>query len=256
VAERAVAVTGDRAITLNGQSQSDNGHYHLSWLSFTLTFRAAEPHKEDHFGCGTGAPHSRPCAQRRPRPRSSWRHIELKLSMRCSMRSPTPARTHAPPRRVGEPDGRLLLCIDQTNVPMSWEAPVRFRVSVVVAALLLTGCNANQEVNLSSRTAPGVAAGPTFPTTISMIPPNTGRQAASTPVTLVRVAVEAARPARWPKPSKEDRFPRAPRLDPLRSALAKLDPTTGAPRFPGTQPMAAAAAREAMRPRRQPDEPP
>ena len=39
--------------------------------------------------------------------------------------------------------------------PMSWQAPVRFRVSVVVAALLLTGCNANQEVNLSSRTAPG-----------------------------------------------------------------------------------------------------
>jgi hypothetical protein len=47
--------------------------------------------------------------------------------------------------------------------PMSWEAPVRFRVSVVVAALVLTGCNANQEVNLSSRTAPGVVAGPNFP---------------------------------------------------------------------------------------------
>ena len=45
--------------------------------------------------------------------------------------------------------------------PMSWEAPVRFRVSVVVAALVLTGCNANQEVNLSSRTAPGVA-GPDY----------------------------------------------------------------------------------------------
>jgi hypothetical protein len=43
--------------------------------------------------------------------------------------------------------------------PMSWEAPVRFRVSVVVAALVLTGCNANQEVNLSSRTAPGVVSG-------------------------------------------------------------------------------------------------
>src|SRR4029077_10461713 len=81
--------------------------------------------------------------------------------------------------------------------PMSWEAPVRFRVSVVVTALLLTGCNANQEVNLSSRTAPGVAAGPAFPTTIRMIPPNTGRQAVSTPaVALVPVAVEAARPAR------------------------------------------------------------
>ncbi len=47
--------------------------------------------------------------------------------------------------------------------PTSWEAPVRFRVSVVVAALVLTGCNANQEVNLSSRTAPGVVAGPNFP---------------------------------------------------------------------------------------------
>jgi hypothetical protein len=47
--------------------------------------------------------------------------------------------------------------------PMSWEAPVRFRVSVVVATLVLTGCNANQEVNPSSRTAPGVVAGPDFP---------------------------------------------------------------------------------------------
>jgi hypothetical protein len=46
---------------------------------------------------------------------------------------------------------------------MSWEAPVRFRVSVVVAALVITGCNANQEVNPSSRTAPGVVAGPDFP---------------------------------------------------------------------------------------------
>jgi hypothetical protein len=45
---------------------------------------------------------------------------------------------------------------------MSWEAPVRFRVSVVVAALALTGCNANQGVSLSSRTAPGVVAGPDY----------------------------------------------------------------------------------------------
>jgi hypothetical protein len=30
--------------------------------------------------------------------------------------------------------------------PMNREARVRFRVSVVVAALVLTGCNANQEV--------------------------------------------------------------------------------------------------------------
>ena len=35
-------------------------------------------------------------------------------------------------------------------------------VSVVVAALVLTGCNANQEVNLSSRAALGVVAGPDY----------------------------------------------------------------------------------------------
>ena len=50
---------------------------------------------------------------------------------------------------------------------MSRKAPVGFRVSVVVAALVLTGCNANQEVNASSRTdpgvtAPGIAAGPGY----------------------------------------------------------------------------------------------
>jgi hypothetical protein len=39
---------------------------------------------------------------------------------------------------------------------------VSFRISVVVAALILTGCNANQEVNLSSRGAPGVVAGPDY----------------------------------------------------------------------------------------------
>ena len=38
--------------------------------------------------------------------------------------------------------------------PMSWEAPLRLRISVVDAALVLAGCNANQEANLSSRTAP------------------------------------------------------------------------------------------------------
>ena len=43
--------------------------------------------------------------------------------------------------------------------PMSWEAPVRLRVSVVVATLVLTGCNANQEVNPSSQTASQVFAG-------------------------------------------------------------------------------------------------
>jgi hypothetical protein len=36
-----------------------------------------------------------------------------------------------------------------------WPAPM-------VAALLLTSCNANQGVNLSSRTAPGVVAGPDY----------------------------------------------------------------------------------------------
>jgi hypothetical protein len=56
--------------------------------------------------------------------------------------------TTSMPRRVGEPDGRLLL--RHWPAPMSWEAPVRFRVSVVVATLLLTGCNAN----LSSRNGP------------------------------------------------------------------------------------------------------
>jgi len=35
---------------------------------------------------------------------------------------------------------------------------------------------------------------------------------------------------------EEDRFPRAPRLDPLRSALAKLDPTTTVQRSPEPQP--------------------
>jgi hypothetical protein len=37
-----------------------------------------------------------------------------------------------------------------------------FRV-VAVAAFALAGCNTNQGVNLSSRTAPGVVAGPEFP---------------------------------------------------------------------------------------------
>ena len=57
---------------------------------------------------------------------------------------------------------------------------MRFRVSVVVAAPVLTGCNANQEVNLSSRTAPGVVAGANFPdynpyNPISYAQNNTGR---------------------------------------------------------------------------------
>jgi hypothetical protein len=34
---------------------------------------------------------------------------------------------------------------------MTCEAPLRLRVSVLVAALLLTGCNANQAINPSSQ---------------------------------------------------------------------------------------------------------
>ena len=37
-----------------------------------------------------------------------------------------------------------------------------FRI-VAVAAFALAGCNANQEGNPASRTAPGVVAGPDFP---------------------------------------------------------------------------------------------
>ena len=47
--------------------------------------------------------------------------------------------------------------------PMCWKPPMRFRVMLAVAAFALAGCNANQEVNPSSRTAPGVVAGPDFP---------------------------------------------------------------------------------------------
>jgi hypothetical protein len=39
---------------------------------------------------------------------------------------------------------------------------MRFRVIGAVAAFALVGCNANQEANLSSRTASGVVAGPEF----------------------------------------------------------------------------------------------
>jgi hypothetical protein len=37
------------------------------------------------------------------------------------------------------------------RAPMSREAPVRFCVSVVVSALLLTGCNANHAINPSGQ---------------------------------------------------------------------------------------------------------
>ena len=46
-----------------------------------------------------------------------------------------------------------------SQAPMSREAPLRFRVSVVVAALLLTGCNANQAINPSSQPPSQVFAG-------------------------------------------------------------------------------------------------
>ena len=49
------------------------------------------------------------------------------------------------------------------RLPMRRKAPIRFRVMVAVAAFALAGCNANQEVNPSSRTALGVVAGPDFP---------------------------------------------------------------------------------------------
>jgi hypothetical protein len=47
--------------------------------------------------------------------------------------------------------------------PMRRKAPMRFHVILAVAAFALAGCNANQAVNPSSRTAPGVVAGPEFP---------------------------------------------------------------------------------------------
>ena len=40
---------------------------------------------------------------------------------------------------------------------------MRILIIVTVAALVLSGCNANHGVNLSSQTAPGVVAGPNFP---------------------------------------------------------------------------------------------
>ena len=40
---------------------------------------------------------------------------------------------------------------------------MRFHAILSVAAFALAGCNANQEVNSSSRTAPGVISGHDFP---------------------------------------------------------------------------------------------
>jgi hypothetical protein len=40
---------------------------------------------------------------------------------------------------------------------------MRIAIILAVAALVLSGCNANQEVNLSSHRAPGAVAAPYFP---------------------------------------------------------------------------------------------
>jgi predicted component of type VI protein secretion system len=57
---------------------------------------------------------------------------------------------------------------------------VRFRVSVVVAALALTGCNSSQELHPSSRTAPEVITGPGYNpyNPISYAQNNTGNRSA------------------------------------------------------------------------------
>jgi len=46
------------------------------------------------------------------------------------------------------------------SFPMNWKA---IPVGLAAAAFALAGCNANQGVDVSARTAPGVAAGPNFP---------------------------------------------------------------------------------------------
>jgi hypothetical protein len=53
--------------------------------------------------------------------------------------------------------------LSDCSSPIRWKAPMRSHVILAVAAFALAGCNANQEVNSSSRTAPGVVAGPDFP---------------------------------------------------------------------------------------------
>jgi hypothetical protein len=85
----------------------------------------------------------------------SWRRIELKLSVRCSMRSP-PLATE---RVMADFPCASTKRTSHWPAPMSREAPVRFRVSVVVAALVLTGCNANQAINPSSQPPSQIFAG-------------------------------------------------------------------------------------------------
>jgi hypothetical protein len=54
-----------------------------------------------------------------------------------------------------------------------------WRVAVVIAALVLTGCNASQEVNLSPRAAPGVSSPGYNPyNPISYAQNNTGNRSA------------------------------------------------------------------------------
>jgi hypothetical protein len=63
--------------------------------------------------------------------------------------------------------------------PMSREAPVQLRVSVVVVALVLTGCNANQAINPSgqaNRCANDAGCDPYNP--ISYAQNNTGNRSA------------------------------------------------------------------------------
>jgi len=71
------------------------------------------------------------------------------------------------PRKAGEPDGLPLLRVDQTIVRLlassELETSRRRRRHRRVRGFALAGCNANQEVNPSSRTAPGVVAGADFP---------------------------------------------------------------------------------------------
>jgi hypothetical protein len=47
--------------------------------------------------------------------------------------------------------------------PLNRSTRMRIPIILAVVALALAGCNANQAVNPSSRTASGVVAGPDFP---------------------------------------------------------------------------------------------
>jgi len=61
-------------------------------------------------------------------------------------------------------DDADLFCVStrrsNCSSPMNWKA---IAAGLVVAAFALAGCNANQGVNVSARTAPAVAPGPDFP---------------------------------------------------------------------------------------------